>query len=232
MKRYPVYETFHSWQGEGVHLGRSAFFIRTFGCPVHCPWCDSAGTWHRDHIPEQIARRTVEDLVGEAIQAAGDFVVITGGEPAIHDLQPLTVALRTAGLRVHLETSGAFPLRGDFDWITVSPKRWRVPMDGVLEHAAEIKLVLEKPDDLDFYWKLIARSVRCESVWLHPEWSQHRNGELLRFITSEVKKRGAPFRAGWQMHKLYSADHFDPRAQPERSLATGPEALGLTGNLR
>lgn len=215
MKRYPVYETFHSWQGEGVHLGRSAFFIRTFGCPVHCPWCDSAGTWHPDQLPEQVDRRSVDELVVEAEGAKPDFVVITGGEPAIHDLAALTRALHEKGLPVHLETSGAFELKGDFDWVTVSPKRWRMPLPTTLARASELKLILERAGDLDFYWSAVGDRIHCETVWLHPEWSRHADEELLQFITETVKERGSPFRAGWQLHKLYQADRLDIRSRPD-----------------
>ncbi|MGE9296349.1 MAG: 7-carboxy-7-deazaguanine synthase QueE, partial [Puniceicoccales bacterium] len=121
-RTYPIVEYFASFQGEGLHGGRSAFFIRTYGCPVKCPWCDSANTWHPDHRPEHIERFTVAQLTELAATARPDFVVITGGEPTVHDLRPLTDSLHAAGLRVHLETSGAFPLKGDFDWVTVSPK--------------------------------------------------------------------------------------------------------------
>ena len=123
----PIHERFHSFQGEGCHAGRAAFFIRTYGCPVHCPWCDSAGTWHPDLKPDALNRMDVAALAEEAAAARPAFVVVTGGEPAIHDLAPLTDALRAAGLPVHLETSGAFPVRGHFDWITLSPKRWKLP---------------------------------------------------------------------------------------------------------
>ena len=212
--RYPVHELFHSWQGEGVHAGRSAFFIRTFGCPVHCPWCDSAGTWHPDKIPETIKRWEVPDLVEAARAAKPDFVVITGGEPAIHNLRPLTEALHAAGLRIHLETSGAFSLKGDFDWVTLSPKRWRMPLAEVIPLADEFKLILEHPEAFAEYWPAVAQAAgTTKPVWLHPEWSRTRDAALLAFITDEVKRRGAPLRAGWQLHKLYAADARDTRAR-------------------
>jgi 7-carboxy-7-deazaguanine synthase len=212
--RYPIHEVFHSWQGEGSHAGRSAFFIRTFGCPVHCPWCDSAGTWHPDKIPEKIDRWETAALVEAAVVAAPDFVVITGGEPAIHDLRPLTEALHGAGLPVHLETSGAFRLRGTFDWVTLSPKRWRLPLPEALAAANEFKLILESPAAFDEYWPVVAPFAKKETpVWLHPEWSCANDRALLAYITDLVKERGAPLRAGWQLHKLYAADAQDPRAR-------------------
>jgi len=214
--RYPVHELFHSWQGEGLHAGCSAFFIRLFGCPVHCPWCDSAGTWHPEQIPARIERREVEDLVAAALTSRPDFVVLTGGEPTIHDLGPLTEALRAKGLRVHLETSGAFPLRGHFDWITLSPKRWKWPLVDNLGRADEFKLILDSPAAFEEYWTQVqphAEGSPGKPVWLHPEWSRREDRALLDLITERVKAIGAPLRAGWQLHKLYAADAQDPRAR-------------------
>jgi 7-carboxy-7-deazaguanine synthase len=101
---YPVNETFLSWQGEGVHLGRKAFFIRLQGCPVKCTWCDSASTWHPQFVPKDLRRASAADLAAEAVAARPEFVVLTGGEPCIHDLAPLVEALRSVGLPAHLET--------------------------------------------------------------------------------------------------------------------------------
>ena len=98
----PIHEQFYTFQGEGVHAGRAAYFIRTFGCPVHCHWCDSAGTWHPDYIPEKIERWSSQDLAAEVAKTKAEFVVVTGGEPAIHDLAPLVDALHANGQKVHL----------------------------------------------------------------------------------------------------------------------------------
>ena len=99
---------------EGVHLGKSAFFIRLHGCPVHCPWCDSAGTWHPDHLPEKVDRIEPDELADEAFSSGCEIVVITGGEPAIHNLHDLAYQLRNRSLPVHLETCGAYSNpRGD-----------------------------------------------------------------------------------------------------------------------
>ena len=111
----PVYERFHAWQGEGAHMGKSAFFIRLHGCPVHCPWCDSAGTWHPDHVPDSIDRIEPIDLAEEALQSGCEIVVITGGEPSIHPLYDLVHELRIRSLPVQLETCGAFPVQGELD---------------------------------------------------------------------------------------------------------------------
>ena len=222
-KRYPVHETFYSWQGEGCHLGRAAFFIRLFGCPVRCPWCDSAGTWHPDFVPKKIPRRTAADLADEAAAEKPEFVVITGGEPCIHDLGPLTRELGARGLKAHLETSGAYPVTGDIAWVTLSPKRAAPPLAACVVAASEFKLVLDTPDAVDFWIATLEERGRKPDdrrpVWLHPEWSRRDDPEILRLITTAVKTRRAPFRAGWQLHKNYRADAGDPRARPDASLA-------------
>ena len=149
MKALPVYERFHSWQGEGVHLGKSAFFIRLHGCPVHCPWCDSAGTWHPDHLPEKVDRIEPEELADEAFSSGCEIVVITGGEPAIHNLHDLAYQLRNRSLPVHLETCGAYSIQGEMDWVTLSPKWNAMPLQECLDLADEFKLIVEATDGIE-----------------------------------------------------------------------------------
>jgi 7-carboxy-7-deazaguanine synthase len=210
----PVHEQFHSWQGEGVHSGRSAYFIRTYGCPVHCPWCDSAGTWHPDYVPSRIERFSPEVLVEKAVAKRPEFVVVTGGEPAVHDLRPLTQALQANRLPVHLETSGAFPVRGNFDWITLSPKRWKQPLAENWLLANEFKIIIDSIAALS-EWQVELDAYAGENpVWLHPEWSLRADSSILNAITQWVKKHGKPYRAGWQLHKCYAADSLDPGCLP------------------
>jgi 7-carboxy-7-deazaguanine synthase len=151
----PVVETFHSLQGEGVHAGRSAFFIRLAGCQVGCSWCDTKHSWPLAAHP----RRPLAELVAEAQAAANAgaaFVVITGGEPLHHQLDPLCNALQQLSalggqpLPLHLETSGVDPLSGQFDWIALSPKRHRPPRPELLASCHELKLVVHHRDDLCF----------------------------------------------------------------------------------
>ena len=223
--RYPVHETFHSWQGEGVHLGRSTFFIRLFGCPVKCPWCDSAGTWHPDYVPETVDKREADELAEMAATAKPEFVVITGGEPAIHDLGPLTRALKEKGIASHLETSGGFEIRGDLDWITLSPKWQRLPLEKNLSRADELKLIIEDGDSIEKWIQELGDAIGSKPVWLHPEWSKRENADVLESITEWVKRNGAPFRAGLQAHKFFKADFLDPNSAKPSPLG-GNEELG------
>lgn len=223
MRKLPIHECFYTWQGEGCHLGRAAYFIRTFGCPVHCPWCDSAGTWHPGYVPEQINRMEPEILVDQAVKSGCSLVVITGGEPAIHDLGPLTRLLRGRNLPVHLETSGGFPLRGDFSWVTVSPKWWKRPLPEVLERADELKIIVEDAETIERWVMEIGDCLTGKVVWLHPEWSQRNNAEVLTAISRWVKTHGDPFRAGYQLHKCYQVDALDPRTQALAPLGGNPQ---------
>jgi organic radical activating enzyme len=220
----PIHEQFYSFQGEGLHAGRAAYFVRTFGCPVHCPWCDSAGTWHPDYKPAKITRFEAEAIAELAAQSEAEFTVITGGEPTIHDLQPLTNALHAVGQRVHLETSGGFALRGEFDWITLSPKRWQAALSENCARADEFKIIVDTPEAIAEYVTMIGGENLSPSnpIWLHPEWSRHKDPLILEAITKWVKTQGAPYRAGWQLHKNYAADTYDPASAPPVPLGGDP----------
>jgi 7-carboxy-7-deazaguanine synthase len=152
-------------------------------------------------------------------------VVITGGEPAIHDLTELTQLLHEKGLRVHIETSGSFPLKGNFDWITVSPKWWKLPLPEVLEAASEFKLIVEDEQSIEKWEAQLKPYLGQQSIWLHPEWSQSSNLLVLNSISAKVKTCGKPWRAGWQLHKLYAVDALDKRSAPNVPLGGNP-ALG------
>ena len=214
-RAYSVNERFYTWQGEGTYAGAPAFFIRLHGCPVKCPWCDSAGTWHPDFVPQDVPRMQVRTLVEEVERACPEFVVLTGGEPTIHQLTPLTDSLHRAGFSVHLETCGAFPLRGAFDWITLSPKFNKLPLDQNLEIANEFKLVVEDAQTIARWEERLGGFYREKPIWLQPEWSQRECPEVLQSITRAVKARRFRYRAGWQNHKWYLADADDARSREE-----------------
>ena len=200
----PVVETFCSLQGEGLHMGRSAFFIRLGGCTVGCSWCDTKHSWPSDSHP----RQTLEALLA-ASQAAAEggaaFVVITGGEPLHHDLGPLCTALAHCGLPLHLETSGVDPLSGRFDWITLSPKRHNPPRAALLRHCHELKVVVSCDADLGFAETMAqqACALRQETqqaapaLLLQPAWD---NPEGLRLALSHVRRHPA-WRLSLQTHK-------------------------------
>lgn len=207
-------------------MGKAAFFVRTHGCPVHCPWCDSAGTWHPTYVPGHIRKMTAEEITDEVRAEEMDLVVVTGGEPAIYDLDPLVATLHLADIRVHLETSGGFPITGFFDWVTLSPKKWKPPLSKNVMSANEFKIIVEHPDDIHHYHgMLLSLGLSANSaspIWLHPEWSHREDPGVLGAIASAVKRGGSTFRAGWQLHKLYQVDKSDRRSQPSVPLGGDP----------
>ncbi len=168
----PVVETFHSLQGEGLHAGRSAFFLRLAGCSVGCSWCDTKHSWPvAAHSQRSLAALTAEAC--DAATAGAAFVVITGGEPLEHDLDPLCAALADAGLPLHLETSGTGPLSGRFAWITLSPKRHRPPQPELLAACHELKVVVHEPADLDFAEAMAGQALEARQ---RPSLSEHPCG--------------------------------------------------------
>lgn len=210
--KYPIYEHFKAFQGEGCHMGRAAYFIRLYGCPLQCKWCDSAGTWHKDWVPNRIEKMDEVEIF-RLFNNDNGFVVLTGGEPAIFNLLPLTDYIKSHSyIPIHLETSGAFPIKGDIDWITVSPKWSKLPLVENLEKANEIKIIVENPDSVRDWVKIIGKL--NIPVWLHPEWSQRNNPEILDLISNYVKRYGGNFRAGYQLHKLYNVDLLDKNSKP------------------
>lgn len=219
---YPIHEVFATFQGEGEHMGMPAFFVRTYGCPVRCPWCDSAGTWHPDYVPN-ITRYTAEEIVVMARQSGMHRIVITGGEPTVFDLTPLTTALHNAGKSVYLETSGILPIKGSFEWVTVSPKQWHLPIPSAIARADEFKFIIERPEDIMGYWTVIQPHMAGErSVWLHPEWGHRQDDMVLAAICEAVLKGQGRFRAGWQIHKLYQVDRMDARSKLPVPLGGNP----------
>lgn len=195
----PVVETFHSVQGEGVWSGHNAFFIRLAGCDVGCTWCDTKHSWPMQAHPVV----SIEDLVNQAIASAPFMVVITGGEPLMHDLTALSMALhranrKDANFRVHLETSGSHPLSGQFDWITLSPKRFKPPLQEIYDLANELKVVIGEPDDL-VWAEQQASSVSSGVVkLLQPEWTSPQGQQLaINYVLAH-----ADWRIGLQTHKF------------------------------
>lgn len=166
--KYPVMEAFYTLQGEGAHTGRAAYFIRLGGCDVGCVWCDVKESWDADKHPKY----TVNEIVSKAIQHPGRMVVITGGEPLMHNLGPLTAALHQAGFIINIETSGAHPLSGTLDWICLSPKKFKAPLPEIIPLAHELKIVIFNKSDFEWAEQYAAGvSANCR-LFLQPEWEK------------------------------------------------------------
>jgi len=189
----PIVETFHSVQGEGFWVGANAYFMRLAGCDVGCPWCDTKHSWN----PKRHPRQAIADLVEGAIAAQPAFVVITGGEPLMHDLTELTDALHHAGLRIHLETSGSHPWSGRFDWVTLSPKPFKPPLDDNYVYAQELKVVVQSEADIAWAEQQAERVSPQTLKYLQPEWSAPASQQLV----FEYVLRHSDWRVSLQTHK-------------------------------
>lgn len=168
MSKLPVMESFYTLQGEGVYRGHPAYFIRLAGCDVGCTWCDVKESWDAGQYDEI----EVDLLLEKAINSGTNIVVITGGEPLIYNLDDLTKKLRRNGLKVHLETSGAYKLSGKWDWICVSPKKFKAPLPDVIGMANELKIIVVNKHD--FIWaeeQVNFVSDGCQYL-LQPEWGK------------------------------------------------------------
>ncbi|MEY4351424.1 MAG: hypothetical protein RL078_1501 [Bacteroidota bacterium] len=192
--KLPVMEHFFTLQGEGYHSGRAAYFIRLAGCDVGCVWCDVKESWTIS--PSQYL--TLDQLLEALSEAATDFVVITGGEPTMHDLTDLTSVLNKNGFEIAIETAGVHPLKGHIDWYCFSPKKFKAPIDEAYSKANELKIVIAHPSD--FEWaETHAQKVgpNCK-LYLQTEWEKQER--LLPLIIDYIK-RNKKWRISLQSHK-------------------------------
>lgn len=179
----PVMESFYTIQGEGHNQGMAAYFVRLGGCDVGCVWCDVKESWPVEAHPQV----PIQSIVSEAVESGARRVVITGGEPSLYDLSELCTALRQAGLQVWIETAGTNPLLGTFDWICISPKKFKAVLPENLVLADELKIVIYHKSD--FEWAEAHRAYlkpTCK-LYLQPEWS--KSAEMLPFMIDYVKLR-------------------------------------------
>jgi organic radical activating enzyme len=164
----PVMEAFYTIQGEGFHQGKAAYFIRLGGCDVGCVWCDVKDSWDVDRHP----KIEIKNIVGEALKHPGRLAVVTGGEPLMHNCTALTDQLHKAGFTTNIETSGSYPLTGDWDWICVSPKKFKAPLQAILPLANELKVVIFNKSDFAWAEKYAAMVAPGCKLYLQPEWEK------------------------------------------------------------
>lgn len=190
----PVMEHFYTIQGEGFHQGKAAYFIRLGGCDVGCVWCDVKDSWNAEKHPQY----EVGTLVTEVKKTAAKLVIITGGEPLMHNLDALTKELKAAGLQTNIETSGAHPLSGTWDWICLSPKKFKLPLPEIIPLASELKIIIFNKSDFEWAEKYAALvSTSCE-LYLQPEWD--KSAELMPMIIEYIKAN-PKWELSLQIHK-------------------------------
>jgi 7-carboxy-7-deazaguanine synthase len=192
--KLPVMEHFYTIQGEGYYQGKAAYFVRLGGCDVGCTWCDVKESW----LAEKHPLWSVDEIVAEVKTSGAKMCVITGGEPLMYNLDELTGALQQSGIQTNIETSGAYPLSGTWDWICVSPKRFKAPVDECLEACNELKAVVYHRNDIRWAEENAAKAGKDCKLFLQPEWSKEK--EMLPVIIEYVKQH-QQWEISLQIHK-------------------------------
>lgn len=190
----PVMEHFYTLQGEGFHQGRAAYFIRLGGCDVGCVWCDVKESWDAGKHP----LLKIEDLIFNIDQTPAKLVVITGGEPLMHNLDALTDALQLKGFETNIETSGAHPLSGSWNWICLSPKKFKAPLPEILPHANELKVVVFNKSDFEWAEQYAALVSPACKLYLQPEWDK---ASIVTPLIIDYIKQHPQWELSLQIHK-------------------------------
>ncbi len=189
----PLMEAFYTIQGEGYHKGTAAYFIRIGGCDVGCHWCDIKESWDAILHPPTLTKTIVDNASKNS-----NTVVVTGGEPLLWEMNPLTSSLKKKGIQTHIETSGAYPLTGSWDWICLSPKKNKLPKEEIYSEANELKIIVCNKDDLRFAEKQ-ANKVNSDCIlYLQPEWSKREKmiPQIVDFVMQNPK-----WKVSLQTHK-------------------------------
>ena len=189
----PLMEEFYTIQGEGYHNGSAAYFVRIGGCDVGCHWCDVKESWDAEKHPST----EISTIINNAKQYS-DTIVVTGGEPLMWNMSPLTAGLRNENLATHIETSGAYPLSGDWDWICLSPKKRMLPLDDIYKVADELKVIVYNQNDFVFAEEQAANVQPNCKLFLQPEWSKRE--QVMPMIVDYVLQH-PKWKASLQTHK-------------------------------
>ena len=181
----PLMEAFYTIQGEGFHSGKSAYFLRIGGCDVGCHWCDVKESWDAALHPPTHIKKMQEEISLFSVET----VVVTGGEPLMWDMNPLTDLLHKKGLQVHIETSGAYPLSGTFDWICLSPKKTMPPKAELLSETDELKVIIHNKHDFKWAEQHADQVKEGCYLYLQPEWSKASEimDEIVEFVKENPK---------------------------------------------
>ena len=191
---YPVMEMFYSLQGEGYHQGKAAFFIRLAGCDVGCVWCDVKDSWDASKHPVL----SIENIVESALAHPSKLAIITGGEPLLYNLDPLTNALKAAGFQTNIETSGSSPMSGEWDWVCLSPKKFKAPLAKNIPLASELKVVVFNNSDFEWAETYAQQTASDCKLYLQPEWDKHAQ---ITPLVIEYIKEYPKWELSAQLHK-------------------------------
>ncbi|MEK0423125.1 MAG: hypothetical protein RLZ95_1035 [Bacteroidota bacterium] len=194
-QQYPVMEMFYSLQGEGYHQGKAAFFIRLAGCDVGCVWCDVKDSWDASKHPAL----SVEQIVNSALVHPSRLVIVTGGEPLLHKLDPLTRALKAAGFETNIETSGSSPMSGEWDWVCLSPKKFKAPLPENIALASELKVVVFNHSDFEWAETYAKQTPPNCKLFLQPEWEKQAQ---MTQVVIEYVKANPKWELSAQLHKF------------------------------
>jgi organic radical activating enzyme len=170
-KALPLMEDFYTLQGEGFHTGRPAYFTRIGGCDVGCSWCDVKESWNASLWP----LTNTDEIVQRIDSCVAKSVVVTGGEPLMYPLGYLCEELKKRNIKTFLETSGAYPLSGQWDWICLSPKKYKPPLNDIYTKANELKVIIQSKGDFDWAEKNARRVGSNCMLYLQPEWSKRND---------------------------------------------------------
>jgi organic radical activating enzyme len=195
----PLMEDFYSIQGEGFHTGRAAYFVRLAGCDVGCVWCDVKESWDVEAHPLV----KISDIVNRIKASGTDFVVITGGEPAMYDLTYLCNAIHELNIEIAIETSGAHPIIGDIDWVCLSPKKFKLPLEENYLLANELKIIVFNRHDFKWANELIDKVNLACQLYLQPEWD--KKDEMIPEIVDFVKNN-VDWNISLQTHKYLGVE--------------------------
>ncbi len=198
----PVMETFYSLQGEGFHQGKAAYFIRLGGCDVGCFWCDVKESWdvnnHKKIFVEDIVKNAVQSVKSQTSNLNQMCAVITGGEPLMHNLNALTHQLKNSGFKTHIETSGSHFLSGTWDWICVSPKKFKAPLPEILPLANELKIIIYNKHDFKWAEQFVSKLSSSCKLYLQPEWE---NAAIVTPLIVDYIKKNPAWELSLQIHK-------------------------------
>jgi organic radical activating enzyme len=187
-------ELFYSLQGEGYHQGKAAFFIRLAGCDVGCVWCDVKDSWDASKHPVL----SIEEIVAAAAAHPSRIAIVTGGEPLLHQLDPLTTALKAAGFQTHIETSGSSPMSGSWDWVCLSPKKFKAALPEAVSAANELKVVVFNNSDFAFANSFVNDVNSDCKKYLQPEWEK---SDAMTPLVIEYIKSNPSWELSAQLHK-------------------------------